>query len=268
MAPPARSTVPPSVHSCRHGDDVTLACTSVSSRPPDPRNPKLLLTTSGCGHLMRLARPKVKTSVPALWNVEWYIHHVNASRLLRRVSMTVGHSRWQFTDLCFLAIDPYLRGNGEGCGPDAPKRSGWRDTRQEHPLALREDGRRVTVVQHRRVSRAIPECRCASLYQGRRSGRSYDCLAGSRSGPEVRPYFSVRNWLFGVGVSSETCGRLCVLVIPRSASKNATGSRSSTTRVRVDGQLAGAMACLAQVSSINRFASSALSRGATSQPTT
>src|SRR5271168_186234 len=36
-------------------------------------------------------------------------------------------------------------------------------------------------------------------------------------------YFMVRNWLSEYGLSSETCGRLCVLVTPKSASKNATG---------------------------------------------
>jgi hypothetical protein len=33
----------------------------------------------------------------------------------------------------------------------------------------------------------------------------------------------VRNWLSEYGLSSETCGRLCVLVTPKSASKKATG---------------------------------------------
>jgi len=43
-----------------------------------------------------------------------------------------------------------------------------------------------------------------------------------RSGNSGR-YFRVRNWLSEYGLSFETCGRLCVLVTPRSASKNATG---------------------------------------------
>jgi hypothetical protein len=43
-----------------------------------------------------------------------------------------------------------------------------------------------------------------------------------RSGNSGR-YFRVRNWLSEYGLSFETYGRLCVLVTPRSASKNATG---------------------------------------------
>jgi len=43
-----------------------------------------------------------------------------------------------------------------------------------------------------------------------------------RSGNSGR-YFSVLNWLSENGLSSETCGRLCVLVTPRSASGKATG---------------------------------------------
>ena len=40
---------------------------------------------------------------------------------------------------------------------------------------------------------------------------------------ELRPIFQVRNWLSEKGLSSDTCGRLCVFVTPRSASKRATG---------------------------------------------
>src|SRR5487761_357955 len=43
-----------------------------------------------------------------------------------------------------------------------------------------------------------------------------------RSGNSGR-YFRVRNWLSEYGLSSETCGRLCVLVTPKSASRKATG---------------------------------------------
>ncbi len=43
-----------------------------------------------------------------------------------------------------------------------------------------------------------------------------------RSGNSGR-YFMVRNWLSENGLSSETCGRECVLVMPRSASNRATG---------------------------------------------
>ena len=43
-----------------------------------------------------------------------------------------------------------------------------------------------------------------------------------RSGNSGR-YFRVRNWLSEKGLSSDTCGRLCVFVTPRSASNRATG---------------------------------------------
>src|ERR1035437_9133853 len=43
-----------------------------------------------------------------------------------------------------------------------------------------------------------------------------------RSGKPGR-YFKVRNWLSEYGLSSETCGRECVLTTPRSASNSATG---------------------------------------------
>src|SRR6266404_6217790 len=71
------------------------------------------------------------------------------------------------------------------------------------------------------------------------------------------------------GLSFETCGRLCVFVIPRSASNKATGlDVIDVPRSAWIVSCSGAMFCLPLVSPISRLANSALSRGATIHPTT
>src|SRR5437773_6258647 len=74
------------------------------------------------------------------------------------------------------------------------------------------------------VSNPMPPCRCAVLYQVKNGWQK--ARAASRqpnqSGKSGR-YFSVLNCASENGLSLETWGRLCVFVIPRSASRNATG---------------------------------------------
>src|SRR5207245_9394689 len=87
-----------------------------------------------------------------------------------------------------------------------------------------------------------------------------------RSGNSGR-YFMVRNWLSEYGLSSETCGRLWVFVIPKSASRKATGLELiDVPRSACSVSCPGRMFCFAQLSSISRLASSAPSRMATIQP--
>ena len=58
----------------------------------------------------------------------------------------------------------------------------------------------------------------------RNSDRKHDCPGCTQSGPGTPADSSmVRNWLSEKGLSSDTCGRLCVFVTPRSPSKKATG---------------------------------------------
>ena len=71
------------------------------------------------------------------------------------------------------------------------------------------------------------------------------------------------------GLSLDTCGRPCVLVTPRSASKRATGLEvMAGPRSAWTVSCSRAMAWRAQVSRMNWVASVALSRWATIQPTT
>ena len=62
------------------------------------------------------------------------------------------------------------------------------------------------------------------MYQGKNSWQKERAswMEPKRSGNPGR-YFMVRNWLSEYGLSSETWGRLWVLVTPRSASSKATG---------------------------------------------
>src|ERR1035437_7559027 len=81
-----------------------------------------------------------------------------------------------------------------------------------------------------------------------------------RSGNSGR-YLRVLNWLSEYGLSSETWGRLWVLVTPRSASNSATGREvievpRSAWMVRFP----TTMPCFWQVSAISRLASSEVSR--------
>src|SRR6266704_3202229 len=74
-----------------------------------------------------------------------------------------------------------------------------------------------------------------------------------RSGNSGR-YFMVRNWLSEYGLSSETCGRLCVLVTPRSASRKATGLELiDVPRSACSVSCPGRMFCFAQLSAISRL---------------
>src|ERR1019366_6204657 len=89
-----------------------------------------------------------------------------------------------------------------------------------------------------------------------------------RSGNSGR-YLRVLNWLSEYGLSSETWGRLWVLVTPRSAIKRATGREvievpRSAWMVRCPATIP----CFSQVSAISRLASSEVSRPATIHPTT
>src|SRR6266699_1495677 len=59
-----------------------------------------------------------------------------------------------------------------------------------------------------------------------------------RSGNSGR-YFSVRNWLSEYGLSLETCGRLCVLVTPRSASKKARLGTHGSAAIGMQRKLPG-----------------------------
>jgi len=90
----------------------------------------------------------------------------------------------------------------------------------------------------------------------------------NRAGKAGR-YFSVLKWASGNGLSLDTCGRLWVFVIPRSASRNATDFEViATPRSAWIVSSSRAMRCRVQVSWMNCSASVALSRWATIQPTT
>jgi hypothetical protein len=90
----------------------------------------------------------------------------------------------------------------------------------------------------------------------------------NRSGNAGR-YFSVLNCASENGLSLDTCGRLWVFVIPRSASRNATDFEViATPRSAWIVSSSRAMFCRVQVSWMNCSASVALSRWATIQPTT
>src|SRR2546428_5451529 len=90
----------------------------------------------------------------------------------------------------------------------------------------------------------------------------------NRSGNAGR-YFSVLNCASENGLSLETWGRLWVLVIPRSASKNATGFEViAGPRSAWIVSWFRPIPWRAQVSWMNRSASVAFSRWATIQPTT
>src|SRR2546422_4230991 len=74
------------------------------------------------------------------------------------------------------------------------------------------------------VIRPRPEWWCWWLYQRKKDWQKprASSMEPKRSGKSGR-YFKVRNWLSEYGLSSETWGRECVLVTPRSAINNATG---------------------------------------------
>src|ERR1700682_5007986 len=101
-----------------------------------------------------------------------------------------------------------------------------------------------------------PEWECSSLYQAKNATQkarasSYD---SKRSGNSGR-YLSVLNWLSENGLSLETWGRLCDLMIPKAASSWATvcdfmdGPRSEWMV-----SCSGCTSCLAQDSRMNLVA--------------
>ena len=55
------------------------------------------------------------------------------------------------------------------------------------------------------------------------SAKKVGVLERAEAGWETGPVFEVRKWASEYGLSLEQCGRLWVLVTPRSASKKATG---------------------------------------------
>ena len=82
-------------------------------------------------------------------------------------------------------------------------------------------------------------------------------MESNRSGKSGR-YFRVLNWASEYGLSLETCGRLCDLVTPRSASRNATGLEViEEPRSAWMVSWSRPMPCLAQVSAISSSARAA-----------
>src|SRR5271166_237179 len=89
-----------------------------------------------------------------------------------------------------------------------------------------------------------------------------------RSGKSGR-YFRVLNCASEYGLSSDTCGRLCVLATSRSMRSAATGfDRMLVPRSAWSVRVPGAMFSFSRVSAMSCSASSADSRCAISQPTT
>src|ERR1022692_1907881 len=83
----------------------------------------------------------------------------------------------------------------------------------------------------------IPPCRCSWLYHWK---NCWQCARASsiepkRSGKSGR-YFRVLNCASEYGLSSETCGRLCVLVTCRSTSKAATGLERIRAPIGMQGE--------------------------------
>src|SRR5580658_7851719 len=117
---------------------------------------------------------------------------------------------------------------------------------------------------------AIPEWRCSKLYQGKKSWqkRRASWIEPKRSG-KLGWYLSVLNWDSEYGLSSETCGRLCVLSTPRSTQRSATDFEvMAEPRSAWILSVPGATFSFAQVSAISCSASTADSASATIQPTT
>lgn len=140
----------------------------------------------------------------------------------------------------------------------------------ENGGALVANGLGGAVVDVGGVCRPGPEWRCWSLYQAK---NVWQCtwaasIEENRLGRSGR-YFSVLNWASPHGLSSETCGRLCDWVMPRSASRDAAGleviEEPRPARI-VNWSLP--MPCLVQVWRISTSARAADSRLATIQPVT
>src|SRR5207302_11230436 len=74
------------------------------------------------------------------------------------------------------------------------------------------------------VSMAMPEWRCSALYQRKKSRQKVraSSMEAKRPGNSGQ-YLRVLNWASEKGLSSETWGLEWDLVIPRSASRKATG---------------------------------------------
>ena len=94
-------------------------------------------------------------------------------------------------------------------------------------------------------------------------------LDGVEATGEVGPVLQGLELGFADGLSSDTCGRLCDWVTPRSASSNATGlAVIEEPRSAWMVNWSRPIACLAQVWRISTSARAADSRVATIQPTT
>ena len=163
-------------------------------------------------------------------------------------------------------------GSAGGRGGRRTKRSGRRGVGGVEDGAARGVGLLgVAVVDGGGVIRPIPEWRCWWLYQSKKSRQNAraSSMRPKRSGKSGR-YFSVLNCASENGLSFEVYGRLCVLVTPRSASRNATGlERHRLSRGRRGWSAGrGAICCCSSVSAISFSASGAVSRCCTVQPTT
>ena len=94
----------------------------------------------------------------------------------------------------------------------------------EHILALPQNVFRLAIVHHRRREQAQAGMAMFSVIPAKKSlTESTAILNAPETVRELRPILQGAELAFRVGLSFETCGRLCVLVTPRSASKNATG---------------------------------------------
>src|SRR5450756_1868387 len=116
----------------------------------------------------------------------------------------------------------------------------------------------------------MPECRWAELYNVKNvwQKKRASWMDPKRRGNSGR-YLSVLKWASEYGLSVEVYGRLCVLVIPRSVRRSATGllfmeEPLSACRVSIPGSIP----CLSHVSSMSLLASSDDSLVATIHPTT
>jgi hypothetical protein len=94
----------------------------------------------------------------------------------------------------------------------------------QNDLALGDDLVCPVVVEHFGREQSDAAVVVSVLYQVKKTWQQARAswIEPKRSGNCGR-YFRVLNWLSENGLSSETCGRLWVLVTPRSANSKATG---------------------------------------------
>ena len=124
---------------------------------------------------------------------------------------------------------------------------------------------KVHVMRGEQAQAAVMMCDVVPREENVAMGRT-SWIEPNRAGKSGR-YLNVSNWISEKGLSLETCGRLWVLVIPRSASRNAT-DLEVMAEPRSAWIVSGSrpMRCRVQVSWMNRSASVAFSRWATIQP--